>query len=60
MPKTFLYSVNPVQMGLSAAAHVWRELKSTSPPPFVNLQSISYNEETWHSNTLAKEDPKCT
>ena len=33
MPKTFLYSVNPIQMSLSAAAHVWRELQKHLPPP---------------------------
>ena len=26
--------------------------------PLLNLSHISYNDETWHSCTLPKEDPK--
>ena len=27
-------------------------------PSLLNLSHISYNDETWHSYTLPKEDPK--
>ena len=29
-------------------------------PPLENLSHISYIDETWHSYTLPKEDPKNT
>ena len=37
-------------MGFFGAAHGW-------PPPG-NPPHISYNDETWHSHTLPKEDSK--
>ena len=39
-----LDQLNPIQDGLF--------------PPSKNLSYISYNDETWHSYTLPKEDPK--
>ena len=43
-------------MGFFGAAHGWRGgLFGFSP---YNLPHKSYNDETWHSYTLPKEDPK--
>ena len=42
-------------MGVLGAAHGWGGQKS--PPP-LNLPHISYNDETWYSGILPKEDPK--
>ena len=41
-------------MGLLGTANRWQ---GEGPPP-QNLSHISYNEETWHSYTLPKEDLK--
>ena len=43
-------------MGFFGAAHGWGGAKRPSPP--LNLAHISYNDETWHSYTLAKGNPK--
>ena len=42
-------------MGLFRAAHVWMEAKKAP-----SLKSVTHilNDETWHSCTLPKEDPK--
>ena len=45
-------------MGFSGAAHEWGRGQKAPPPPSSNLSHISYNDETWHSYTLPKEDPK--
>ena len=45
-------------MGLFVAAHWCRDQKDPPPPPFLNLSQLSYNDETWHSYTLPKEDPE--
>ena len=41
-------------MGLFGAAHEWGGQKAPKP----KICHTSYNDETWHSYTLAKEDPK--
>ena len=45
-------------MGIFGAAHEWGGGVGQKGPPSQNLSHISYNDETWHSYTLAKEDPK--
>ena len=46
-------------MGFFGAAHGWRRGGAKKPPsPPLNLSHISYNDETWLSYTLHKEDPK--
>ena len=48
--------INPIENGLFGAAHGWGAKR---PPPFPKILShISYNDETWHSYTLPKKDPK--
>ena len=42
-------------MGIFGAAHEWEGAKR---PPFPKICHTSYNDETWHSCTLPKEDPK--
>ena len=42
-------------MGIFGAAH---ELGGLAKKVTQDLSHISYNDETWHSYTLAKEDPK--
>ena len=42
-------------MGLFGDTHGWGWPKM---PPTLNLFCISHNDETWHSYTLHKEDPK--
>ena len=42
-------------MGIFGAAHGWN---GKPLPPSLNLSHISYNDETWHSYALPKEDPK--
>ena len=42
-------------MGLFGAADGWEGAKG---PPSLKQSHISYNDETWHSYTLPKEDPK--
>ena len=44
------------RMGFFGAPHGWMGDKKAPPPK--NLSLISYNDETWHSYTLPKEDPK--
>ena len=44
-------------MSLFGAAHGWRGAKS---PLSLKSVHISYNDETWYSYTLPKEDPKNT
>ena len=44
-------------MGLFGAAHEWGE-GGKKPPPPKSLSHISYINETWHSYTLPKKDPK--
>ena len=50
-----LKSVTLFRMGLFGAAHGWRVAKR---PPSKNLSHISYRDETWHSYTLPKKDPR--
>ena len=45
------------KMGFFGAAYGWGVLFAPPPPP-VNPPHISCNDETWHSYTLPKEDPK--
>ena len=40
-------------MGLFGAAHGWG-----AKAPAKNVSDISYNNETWHTYTLPREDPK--
>ena len=43
----FMINFNPIQrMGIFVAA------------PLLKISQISYNDETWHSYTLPKEDPQ--
>ena len=42
-------------MGLFGAAHGWGEAKRL---PLPKICHTSYNDETWHTYTLLKEDPK--
>ena len=42
-------------MGFFGAAREWRGAKR---PPLPKIFHISYNDETWHSYTLPKENPK--
>ena len=44
-------------MGFFGAAHGWGGGGLFGPPP-LNPPHISYNDETWHSYTLPKEDAK--
>ena len=44
------------RMGLFGAAHKWGGGAKRSP--LSKICHISYNDETWHSYTLPKEDPK--
>ena len=51
--------VNPIQDGLFWGMLTdggWEWGKKALPP--LNLLRISYNDETWHSYTLPKEDSK--
>ena len=41
-------------MGIFEAAHGW----GTKKAPPKNLSHISYNDKTWYSYTLPKEDPE--
>ena len=47
---------NPIQDGLFRGCSRMGGLFA-SPPP-LKLPHISYNDETWHSYTLPKKDPK--
>ena len=42
-------------MGVLGAAHGWGGQKGLPP---LNLPHISYNDETWYSCILPKEDPQ--
>ena len=44
-------------MGFFGAAHGWGGGQKAPPPP-KKLSHIHYNDETWHSYNLPKEDPK--
>ena len=44
-------------MALFEAAHAWGGGGGAKRPPSLKSITISYNE-TWHSHTLPKEDPK--
>ena len=44
------------RMGIFGAPHRWWRAKKGPPP--LNLSQISYNNETWHSYTLPKDDSK--
>ena len=55
-----ILSINPIQDG-----HFWgcSQIEGGGggkgpPPPPKNLSHISYNDETWNSYNLPKEDPK--
>ena len=48
-----LYPITLFRMGLLGVTHGWGKV----PPP-LNLQHVSYNDETWHTYNLLKEDPK--
>ena len=52
---TLLQLLTLFTMGLLGAAHGW-EWVSKRPRP--KISHTSYNDETWHSYTLAKEDPQ--
>ena len=57
--KTFIRSLNPIQDGLFRGCS--RIATEEEGGPFsLNLSHISYIDETWHSYTLPKEDPKNT
>ena len=43
-------------MGLLGAAHAF--LPPPPSPSVQNLLHMSYNDESWHSYTLPKDDPK--
>ena len=45
-------------MGFLGAAYGWGGGGSKMAPLPKNLSHISYNNVTWHSYTLPKEDPK--
>ena len=45
-------------MGFAGAAHGFGGGQKAPPPPVPKICHISYNDETSHSNTLPKEDPK--
>ena len=46
-------------MGIFGAGHGWGGGRGGGKiPPPKNLSNISYNDYTWHSYTLPKEDPK--
>ena len=51
-----IYTFNPIQDGTFRSCSPMGGKKSPLPPE--NLLRISYNDETWHSYTLPKEDPK--
>ena len=50
-----ILNVNPIQDG-----HFWgcSRMMEQKAPSLLHLSHISYNDETWHSYTLPKEDPK--
>ena len=52
------YLLTLFRMGFFGAADGWRGGGIKKAPPPKNLSHISYNDETWHSYTLPKEDPK--
>ena len=53
------YLLTLFRMGSFGAAHGWRGEGGVKKAPLPkNLSHISYNDETWHSYTLLKEDPK--
>ena len=51
-----MYRLTVFRMGFFGAAHVLGG--GGGKPSPLNLSRISYNEKTWHSYTLPKEDPK--
>ena len=54
------FCISPIQMNIFGAAHRWGEARGPKkpPPPPIKSVNISYNDETWRSFTLTKEDPK--
>ena len=50
------YILTLFRMNIFGAAHGWGEVKKTNSPK--TLSHISCIDETWHSCTLLKEDPK--
>ena len=57
MKFSFCFLLNPIQDGLFRSCSRMGEPKG---PPLQNLSHISDIDETWHSYTLPKEDPKNT
>ena len=57
MKFSFCFLLNPIQDGLFRSCSRMGEPKG---PPLQNLSHISDIDETWHSYTLLKEDPKNT
>ena len=53
---SFFRPLHLFRMSIFRAAHGWGE--GQKDPPSWNLSQISYNNETWHSYTLPKEDSK--
>ena len=52
-PKTRILTL--FRMGFFGAAHGWGGAKR---PPVPKICHTSYNDETWHSHALPKEDQK--
>ena len=49
------FNLNLFRMGILGASQGWEGEKT--PRTSLNLSHIFCNDETWHSNTLLKEDP---
>ena len=54
--KTQLLVLILFRIGFFGAADGWGGKGKKTPPPYT-LPHISYNDETWHSYTLPKNDP---
>ena len=46
------------RMGFFGAAHKWGAFWPFFLAPLPKIRHTSYSNETWHSYTLPKEDPK--